>query len=312
MNGLELSRGYYEEYGRPMLEEQFPALLPLLAVGLVGSGSERFGFDDDISRDHDFDPGFCIFLPDEATVSRRDAFLLERAYAKLPKEYGGVRRQPVSPVGGSRSGVMRMADFYLQAVGSPDGRLSTEAWLRLPDYALAEATNGEVFYDGFGAFTAIREALLSMPEDVRKKRLAGNLLLMAQAGQYNFPRCLRHGEPEAAELACGEFVSAALKVIFLLEGRYLPYYKWSFRALRGLKDRQPEAETLAFLLHADSRRDAVGMEERIEALSARIAAELRRRGYAGTETDELEALAYDVNGGIADGSVRNLHILAAT
>lgn len=148
--------------------------------------------------------------------------------------------------------------------------------------------------------------------DVRKKRLAGNLLLMAQAGQYNFPRCLRHGEPEAAELACGEFVSAALKVIFLLEGRYLPYYKWSFRALRGLEDRRPEAEALAFLLHADSRRDAVGMEERIEALSARLAAELRRRGYAGTETDELEALAYDVNGGIADGSVRNLHILAAT
>ena len=52
MNGLELSRGYYEAYGKPMLEKDFSDLLPFLAVGFVGSGSEHFGFDDDISRDH--------------------------------------------------------------------------------------------------------------------------------------------------------------------------------------------------------------------------------------------------------------------
>ena len=57
MNGLELAAAYFEEYGRPMLESEFPQLLPYLAVGLVGSGSECFGFDDDISRDHDMEPG---------------------------------------------------------------------------------------------------------------------------------------------------------------------------------------------------------------------------------------------------------------
>ena len=89
MKGLDLARRYYEEYGKKMLEEEFPQALPFLAVGLVGSGSECYGFDDEISKDHDFEPGFCIFLPDEEAVSRRDAFLLERAYAKLPREYGG-------------------------------------------------------------------------------------------------------------------------------------------------------------------------------------------------------------------------------
>ena len=78
MNGLELSRAFYEEHGKPMLEEQFPQLLPLLAVGLFGSGSECFGYDDETSRDHDFEPGFCLFLPDESVVDRRTAFLLER------------------------------------------------------------------------------------------------------------------------------------------------------------------------------------------------------------------------------------------
>ena len=120
-----------------MLEEQFASVLPYLAVGFVGSGSEHFGFDDGISRDHDFEPGFCIFLPGEDRVSRRDAFLLERAYAKLPGEYGGVKRQPLSPVGGNRHGVHRTAEFFTALTGSPDGCLSAEAWLRIPDHALA-------------------------------------------------------------------------------------------------------------------------------------------------------------------------------
>ena len=73
MNGLELSEAFYRTHGAPMLQEQFPDLLPLLAVGLTGSGSECFGFDDDLSRDHDFEPGFCIFLPGEDAVDRRTA-----------------------------------------------------------------------------------------------------------------------------------------------------------------------------------------------------------------------------------------------
>ena len=216
MKGIELSRAFFEQYGKPMLEQEFPDLLPLLAVGFVGSGSDRYGFDDEISRDHDFEAGFCIFLPEESIVSRRQAFLLERAYAKLPKSFGGVVRSPLSPVGGNRNGVFRTAEFYRAAVGLENGRLTTEQWLQLPDYVLAEATNGEIFSDPFGEVTAIRKMLLQMPMDIKRKRLAGNILLMAQSGQYNFDRCLKHGEPQAAQLAAVEFVEAALKVVFLL------------------------------------------------------------------------------------------------
>ena len=51
MRGLELARSYFEEFGLPMLEHDFAEVLPYLAVGLAGSGSECFGFDDDVSRD---------------------------------------------------------------------------------------------------------------------------------------------------------------------------------------------------------------------------------------------------------------------
>ena len=124
MNGLALSRAYFEQYGRPLLEEQFPDLLPFLAAGLFGSGSECLGYDDEVSRDHDYEPGFCIMLPDEETVDRRSAFLLERAYAKLPREFEGFRRQLILPAGGARHGVMRTADFLMEKTGTPDGRLT--------------------------------------------------------------------------------------------------------------------------------------------------------------------------------------------
>ena len=49
MKGLELSRKFYETYGASMLHEKFPELEDKLAIGLVGDGSECFGYDDDIS-----------------------------------------------------------------------------------------------------------------------------------------------------------------------------------------------------------------------------------------------------------------------
>lgn len=308
MKGLELSRSFYREYGQPMLEKEFPDLLPFLAVGFVGSGSDRYGYDDEVSEDHDFEAGFCVFLPDESVIDRRKAFLLERAYAKLPKEYCGVSRSLLSPVGGNRNGVFRTADFYNTAVGSPDGVLTVEQWLHLPDFALAEAINGEVFYDAFGEFSAIRKTLLHMPRKVQLKRLAGNLLLMAQAGQYNFLRCLKHGEPQAAQLAANEFVTAALKVVFLLNDRYLPYYKWSFRALRELDGTENLYPLFSALLMGNNTEQKY---REIEQIAEKVIALLRQEGYSDAESGDLERHAYAVNSKIEDATVRNMHILTA-
>ncbi len=313
MTGLEIAREYFEKFGRPMLETEFADILPYLAAGFVGSGSEHYGYDDEISRDHDFEPGFCIFLPGENVVERKRAFQLERAYAKLPQEYAGIKRQKISPVGGNRNGVIRTEEFYLKAVGSANGELTIEQWLRLPDYALAEAVNGEVFFDNYGEFSGIREKLICMPEDIRLKRLAGNLLLMAQSGQYNFLRCIKHGEPEAAQLACVEFVRAAMKTTFLLQDRYMPYYKWSFRALRGLVGTEELSEKLSFLLSGDNRDDEIAGKkyEIIEEIASETITRLRERELTKAICGDLEKHAYSVNDMIADGTVRNMNVLIA-
>ena len=304
MKGIDLAKAFYEEYGIPMLKE-FPELQGKLAVGLVGSGSECFGFDDEFSKDHDFEPSFCIFLPDEEQVDRRAAFLLERAYAKLPKEYMGFSRGESSIGGQQRRGVLRIAEFFCSKTGTPDGELSLDGWFAVPEFSLAEAVNGAVFRDDLGEFTAIRQKLAQFPRDVRLKKLAGELLLMAQAGQYNYNRCITRGETAAARLAAYEFAKSALHAIFLLNDSYLPFYKWQFRALRGLPKLAELAQPLERLLSAAEPENT----ERIEQITAAILDETRAQGLSSLPHNEAELHAYAVNEQIADTNLRNQHIL---
>lgn len=292
-----------------MLESGFPKLLPYIAVGLCGSGSECFGYDDEISQDHDFEPGFCIFLPSEETVDRRAAFQLERAYAKLPKEFMGFKRQAVSPVGGSRHGVLRTNEFFREKTGSENGELETDAWLKIPEYALCEATNGEIFYDGKGDVTRIRDCLSKMPDDVRKKRLAGSLIVMAQSGQYNYNRCIKHNETAAAQLAVFEFVKASLGAVFLLNSVYMPYYKWSFRALSSLPVLSSLHDTLEFLMTSENTESLAETKYYIiEDIASSVIAVLQDQNLTDAVCGDLEKHAYSVNDKINDPYIRNLNI----
>ena len=310
MKGLELSRSYYEACGLPMLERDFPELLPKLAIGLVGAGSECLGYDDEISQDHDFEPGFCIFLPSEDVVDRRSAFLLERAYAKLPNEFMGFQRSILSPVGGNRHGVIRLEDFLKNKLGVSWPDMS--AWMQIPEQYFVEVLGGELFRDDSGEFTRLREYLAAMPEDVVRKKLAGELLLMAQSGPYNYLRCIGHKETGAAQLATTEYCRAAMHAVFLLNRRYMPYYKWQFRALRDLRKLAETGPLLEAMLTGGNTGDEVQKKvETGEKVTALIAGELFSQGMIKDPEKELEAIAYEVNDTITDGWIRNLNILYA-
>ena len=310
MKGLELSEGFYREYGAPMLRKDFADYEGKIAVGLVGGGSECFGYDDATSQDHDFEPGFCLFLPDD--IPDTVAFDLERAYAKLPKEYMGYQRCRFSPVGGSRHGVKRICDFFAEKTGSPDGCLSTTDWFFTPEQSLAEATNGRIFRDDLGRFTAIRKGLSYFPSDIRLKKIAGELLLMGQSGQYNYPRLLKRGDTAAAQLAVGEFVKSAMHVAFLLNQRYMPYYKWCFRALSELSILSSLYAPLERLLSSGNTvAEAEEKQGLITEVCSAIATELSVQRLSRLSGCEMEGQAYEVNDRIKDAEIRNLHVLYA-
>ena len=64
MKGLELCKSYYENIGKPELFRIFPEVMGRAAAGLSGQGSDCLGLDDEFSRDHDFGPGFILWLTD--------------------------------------------------------------------------------------------------------------------------------------------------------------------------------------------------------------------------------------------------------
>ncbi|MBR0327415.1 MAG: DUF4037 domain-containing protein [Clostridia bacterium] len=312
MKGLDVAREYYRQFGAPMIHERFPEFEGIIACGLCGDGSECFGYDDGISTDHDFEPGFCMFIPDGDIIDSHTEFLLERAYASLPAEFMGLKRQRVNPVGGKRRGVIRIGDFFEPRTGVRGFFENNMQRLNVPDFYIATAINGEIFRDDYGLMTEIRADLADMPEDVLRKKLAGSLIMMAQSGIYNYKRCIKHGETGAAQLAAAEFVHHTMQTVFLLNHRHSPFYKWSFRAMRELPILGSLTEPLEYLISTDNMDDMAKMKaEIIEDIAILISEELQAQRLTENKCDDLKKHAYSVNDGICDNEIRNLHIMYA-
>ena len=260
ISGLKLARAFWTQVGKPMIAAKYPQYVARIAVGLVGHGSECYGFDDAYSQDHDFGPRFCLWLSDEdyAVIGEQ----LQTDYDALPRDFSIDAQghavfstntsaiatdhgtpSPITPRAqgaNRRDGVFRIGDFFESLTGyrTAPAQTSPHEWLMLDEATLAAATNGEVFADPTGQFSKTRQGFKDMPDDVRLALISKRLGMIAQAGQYNLPRSLKRGDGAAAWLSIHEFVNAASSLVFLINvpmvAGYLPYYKWQFAALRKL------------------------------------------------------------------------------
>ena len=260
ISGLKLARAFWTQVGKPMIAAKYPQYVARIAAGLVGHGSECYGFDDAYSQDHDFGPRFCLWLSDEdyAVIGEQ----LQTDYDALPRDFSIDAQghavfstntsaiatdhgtpSPITPRAqgvNRRDGVFRIGDFFESITGyrTAPAQTSPHEWLMLDEATLAAATNGEVFADPTGQFSKTRQGFKDMPDDVRLALISKRLGMIAQAGQYNLPRSLKRGDGAAAWLSIHEFVNAASSLVFLINvpmvAGYLPYYKWQFAALRKL------------------------------------------------------------------------------
>ena len=302
MQGIELCKAYYEVYGIPMLNEQFGDVADRIAVGLVGEGSECLGYDDEISQDHDFEPGFCLWIT--KADEQKFGFRLERAYAKLPKEFMGFTRAPISPVGGNRHGVLVIDDFYEKFLGTATIPETYGQWFSIPSAILRTAVSGELWRDDLGVFSEVRNALKKgYPEDVRLKKLAAHTIMMNQAGQHNLVRCLARDEMGAAQLCVAEFVRHAISAIYLLNNVYEPFYKWAYRGMRELP----------LLWELESALTSLPLSDAPQVLVAEIACTFanayRQAGLSDAPGDALCSHAYAITNQIQDAHIRNMHIM---
>lgn len=302
MKGLDLCRSYYKECAAPAIERIFGTRAKLIAAGLAGAGSDCLGYDDAISRDHDFGPGCCLWLTDEDY--KKFGTELSNLYDSLPKTFEGVPRLE-TPQGAGRVGVTSIGRFYSQFIGSCGVPRDNISWLRIPEHFLAAAVSGEVFRDDLGEFSLIRNTLLNFyPKDVLLKKLAARLFVMGQAGQYNYVRIMKRKDIPAAALALDEFARASLSALHLLSGRYMPYYKWAFRSARELPLFKKTAEKIDSLFAEGS----FDKERVIEAICADVTDALHREGLSSSRESFLVPQAEEVMKQIEDEKIRHMGV----
>lgn len=236
LSEMEKSRNFYENHVAKMIHEKFPDYESRIAVGIAGEGSDCFGYDDFMSRDHDFGTGACLWLAEEDF--EEIGCLLSIAYNELANQYGG---EKLTERLRERRGVMTSKSFYSNILyidcNVKDCKISESDWLNLEHTCLATAVNGQVFRDDLGEFSAFRKLLLDYyPDNIWKRRIVNELHQFSSSLQVNFGRCMSRNDVVAAELCRSKGIEAAMELYFLLNRKYGPYYKWTYRALRDLDD----------------------------------------------------------------------------
>ena len=305
ITGMELCRRYYEEYGRPMIAGKFHTYESRIAVGLVGKGSDCFGFDDVLSQDHDFGPRFVMWVTKKVYDEIGEE--LQEAYDKLPNQFLGVDRIETFH-GKDRSGVMIIEEFYKNLLGfdlvgmlahnhedTASGKESLDTikcWLSVQEYGLAAAVNGEVFRDDEGIFTQYRKLLSAYyPKAVWYRKVAQTCALFSQSGQYNLPRMRRRGQLVSAELAKAECAKQAMKLYYLLNRKYAPHDKWLYKGMpenpqmtlgeEGMENADvPKLVEQMSLLPADIAHEAA-LTTAVESLAVIFANELEKLNMVG-------------------------------
>ena len=306
MKAIDRSRDLFENHFLPRLKERYPECMGNFAAGIMGHGSECFGFEDEISLDHDVSNGFYIWVDEQNDI--KYGVKLFRVYKEVFEQFGqsfGVQS------GAVKRGIVTIADFLEGVIGTKALPKCVSDWMAIPCYALANATNGEIFYDGNGVFTKTAEALKGgMPRDVLLKKLSASAALAAQSGQYNFRRCVSHGEFSAAAFAISEFVKNVAEMVFLLNGKFAPYYKWTLKALKNLGILNDIAPKLEFLLCEATNKDTA--EEKsgiIEEICRLVINELKRQKLSESDSNYLEHHAFSIASKIEDPWLKNTHIM---
>lgn len=306
MKGLELSKLYYKAYGLEMLETYFPMERSRMAIGLAGEGSECFGFDDWLSQDHDWGPSFCIWLNEEdyKKIGRQ----VQSRYNQIPTSFEGFPSRKTSQWGENRVGVLSTPQWYRCYTGLPDGPDTIEQWRKIPEAFLATAVNGEIFYDTLDHFSSIRRKLLAFyPEDVRMKKIAARAAIMSQAGQYNYLRCIKRNEPIAAQMALSEFIKAGISMVYLLNRRYTPFYKWMHKGLQGMKILPCAYDQFKQLSQEYNTKATASL---IEEICGQIDNELYRQGLSDHKDSYLQNHCDGLMRRIHDPVLRQSHVLS--
>ena len=262
--GLELSRRFYWEAVRPVLDGSWPGLPH--AAALIGSGSETLGFDDEMSTDHGWGPRVQLFLcPDDwmTHAENIDAALrdgLPHSFLGNPTNFSepdpednGVQllEATVSGPVNHRVETQTIGGFFCGYLNFDIGKeIGTADWLTFPQQKLRTITSGGVFNDEIG-LEDVRSRFSWYPRDVWLYLLAASWARVGQE-EHLMGRAGLVGDELGSALIGARLVRDVMRLCFLMERQYAPYAKWFGTAFAQLESAAGLTEVLLAVQRADT------------------------------------------------------------
>jgi hypothetical protein len=269
--GNEISRAYYLEVVRPILEARWPGL-PHTA-GRLGAGSDVLGLDDATSRDHDWGLRLSLLVADDL-VETVDAHLdasLPPTFAGLPTRFAFTG----STEARHHIETATVSGFLHDKLGFSDPTsMRVEDWLSVTGQAVLEVSAGPVFSDTNGVLQAARSALEWYPRDVWTYVVAScwiqleeEMPLMGRAGQV--------GDERGSRVIGSRLAQTVMDLAFLLHRTWAPYSKW----FGTMFDRLPDSRAIGE--HLDAALGAEGWRSRQEHIARALDLVLALQHEAG-------------------------------
>jgi hypothetical protein len=266
ISGLELSRLFYIEAVKPILDADFPDLR--YSAALKGSGSEILGFDTEMSADHHWGARLMLFLAEDDFPEYRDA-IHETLSRKLPYEIRGhstnftlysekdnslVPTKIKNGLVNHRVQIFTIRQFILDYLGF-DIRQTIEPadWLTFPEQKLRTLVEGAIYHDEIG----LRETLAPFayyPRDVWLYLLASGWNRISQE-EHLMGRAGIAGDEIGSGVIASRLVRDLMRLCFLMEKQYAPYPKWFGTAFSLLKCAPELSPVFTEILSAKSWRE---------------------------------------------------------
>jgi hypothetical protein len=222
---IDISRAFFEEIVRPVLETHFPEETAVTAFGVFGYGSEALRLDDEYSRDHHWGLRIDALMPPHIFETRRQD-IMETLSAHLPDAYRGqsLREAHLSGAGLAPDNLTAFLQRTLGLDHPPD---TYQEWLQIPEEDIIHVINGEVWHDPLGEFSEIRQRLDGYyPEPVRLRRIAHWCRYFSGMGTYALKRAILRDNDFYAVTRFSNAIRLGIQLAFLLDRQYFPYDKW--------------------------------------------------------------------------------------
>ena len=236
--GLELAGLYYREAVRPILQTHYPDLVH--SAGLIGSGSEVLGYDNEMSADHNWGTQVVLYLS-EQDQARLAGDLRQTLAQELPFSFRGYSTHFVTVPGDQdtvvpaeissrpinhRVHVTVLSDFLRCYLGTAlERELTVLDWLTIPEQKLRSLVAGAVYHDDLNVLGPMRLKLAYYPHDVWLYLLSAQWQRIGQEEPF-VGRTGSVGDETGSAIIATRLVRDLMHLCMLMEKQYGPYSKW--------------------------------------------------------------------------------------